>query len=226
MALPENVTTRTVDGAFVRTDGTVAAGTVTFTPAVARLLDATEDVILFAKATTVTLDENGEFTVDLVVTDDTDLNPVDWTYTVDVKVGGSRWSFSMDVPAGVGPIHLADVAPVASSTGDAVVVGPAGPAGGVTSVNGGTGVVELVAGDIPATPSVGLSADTIQGQLDQTNGLLDDNATAIETLQDGVETALLGKVDGLNGATGLWIGTEAAYALLTPDPNVVYVTTP
>lgn len=35
-----------------------------------------------------------------------------------------------------------------------------------------------------------------------------------------------GGIAGLNGATGLWIGTEAEYAAVaTKDPKVVYVTT-
>jgi hypothetical protein len=60
-----------------------------------------------------------------------------------------------------------------------------------------------------------------------TAGTIDDARIPAGIARDSeVTAAIAGKVDGLNGTTGLWKGTEAAYALLTPDPDVVYVTTP
>lgn len=39
-----------------------------------------------------------------------------------------------------------------------------------------------------------------------------------------VGTQLKGKVTGLNGVTGIWKGTAAAYAAIaTKDPNVTYI---
>lgn len=54
-------------------------------------------------------------------------------------------------------------------------------------------------------------------------GSVDNTSDAAKPVSTATQTALNGKVSGLNGVTGLWKGTQAAYNALTPDANVVYV---
>lgn len=83
--------------------------------------------------------------------------------------------------------------------------------GSVLSVNGQTGAVVLDAADVGADPSG--SASAIGAELDAHE--------ALTTSAHG------GIIAALNGATGLWVGTEAEYAAIpVPSPTVVYVTTP
>lgn len=129
---------------------------------------------------------------------------------------------------------------------------PSGGGGGgaVDSVNGKTGTVVLVASDVgAATTAQGAKADTavqpaaISGLVPTSRTIAGKPLTADVTLAKGdvglgnvdnvaaanlpvstaTQTALNGKVSGLNGTTGLWKGTAAQYAALTPDANVVYV---
>jgi hypothetical protein len=50
---------------------------------------------------------------------------------------------------------------------------------------------------------------------DPTNALTGD--VVLRSVEDAVQ--------GLNDATGIWLGSEAEYAAITPDPGVVYVVT-
>lgn len=75
----------------------------------------------------------------------------------------------------------------------------------VSSVNTKTGDVVLTKGDVNL------------GNVNNTS----DTDKPISTAQ---QAALDAKVTGQNGATGLWIGTQAAYdAIVTKDPAVAYV---
>lgn len=80
-----------------------------------------------------------------------------------------------------------------------------GGTGTITSINGDAGpVVNLVASEIPFTPVSGIDATTVQAAVAEVN---------------------VDKVAGLNGATGLWIGTLAQYNAITPISTVVYIVT-
>jgi hypothetical protein len=131
VTLPVDVDTVMVSGTFVdNDDGTPCAGTVEFVPHVCHW--AAPSTTIIGTPVTVTLDAAGHFDVELIATDDTDLNPVDWTYQVRVRVRAgdyaSAYSFDMAAPSGAA-IDLADVTPVYASDGNAVVVGPPGPEG-------------------------------------------------------------------------------------------------
>jgi len=132
MPLPPSVSTGTVTGTYTLVDGTAAQGRVSFTPSVRYLLDASDNVILLPESMDADLDVDGSFSIELVATDDPDLNPVDWTWRVDVatKRGGARvhYSFFMNLASG-STVDLADVTPVAEFEGTPVVVGPPGPPG-------------------------------------------------------------------------------------------------
>lgn len=134
--------------ADVYPDGMAATGTVTFTPSASKVLVASgqPDPFTFElQPVTATLDSSGYLTFNnatgvwLVATNDTNTNPTGFTYSVQYNItysGGliDKSKFDIAVPAS----SLADsstwtdltkAAPVPSSTGTAIVQGPAGPAG-------------------------------------------------------------------------------------------------
>lgn len=152
-ALPTNVGTGTVTGKFVTaqkgTSGTPVTvpivGSVTFTPTPAALLDvgATPPTTILPVPVTATLDAAGSFSVDLVATDDADLNPTGWNYRVSFAFTGTKYaSFNINVPEG-STVDLATVAPVASAGGTLITRGI-----GVPDTSGAaTGDVLAVASD-------------------------------------------------------------------------------
>jgi peptidoglycan/xylan/chitin deacetylase (PgdA/CDA1 family) len=152
MALPAEFNTVTIHGRWVLLDGTVAVGTVRFTGGVV-LRAPQSDTIVVPATFTVSLDGNGEISLQLPATNDSDLTPIGWAYTVSEVLTGFTRTYNISVPWDtVGTIELADLAtvpevassPVASPyvtrvnglTGDVVLpqgpvgpVGPTGPAG-------------------------------------------------------------------------------------------------
>jgi hypothetical protein len=175
VALPGNVSTGTVTGTFLGSDGAPARGTVRFTAEAPYVLDGDADAILVSLTHTAELDVAGSFTVELVATDDANLLPVDFTYRVQPRVYGLQMpAFSIEVPSGSdqdladiapasgtggtlpeGPLDpaVADLVPGPSLTHDALVTliedtAPGGGGGAVDSVNGHTGVVVLVKSDV------------------------------------------------------------------------------
>jgi len=155
---PANIGFGTVVGQFVLDivdsadagadpDFVTASGSITFTPSVAKLLDATatpNPVTVVRSKITGVLDSSGYLCtpnsdgspgargLKLIATDDTDLNPVNWTWGVTYNLldaSGKQLTapapHSMLLPQGT-TVDLTNVAPVDSSTGDAIVVGPRG----------------------------------------------------------------------------------------------------
>lgn len=181
MPWPPSLTVITVTGKIVHADvaQTPAVGFVRFTtPNVLRI--PADDVILTQQVTQVTLDINGEFTVDLPATNDPDVDPVDWAIKVFVSTDAWREQFFIQLDyLGPNPVDFADL-PIASEEGcgdgltscvtvaqlnasaaatlaaanaytDAEIA--ALPAPPVLSVNGETGVVVLDAADVGADPA-------------------------------------------------------------------------
>jgi hypothetical protein len=200
VALPGNVSTGTVTGTFLGSDGAPARGTVRFTAEAPYVLDADADAILVSLTHTAELDITGAFTVELVATDDANLLPLDFTYRVQPRVYGLTMpAFSIEVPSGSDQ-DLADIAPAAGTSGTLpdgpldpevadLVPGPSlthdalvtliedtapGGGGAVDSVNGYTGVVVLVKSD------VGLSN-------------VDNTSDANKPVSTATSTALAGK---------------------------------
>jgi len=107
-ALPPDVTSITVHGKYVDYNGDAAVGTVTFS--MTQLLkDADGKIFILPGGITAILDVDGEFTVDVIATDDPDLTPSGWTYNVAVALTGYSTSFAMEVPYNGGDIDLFDV---------------------------------------------------------------------------------------------------------------------
>lgn len=118
MPWPPSLTVITVTGKIVHADAvqTPAVGFVRFTtPNVLRI--PADDVILTQQVTQVTLDINGEFTVDLPATNDPDVDPVDWAIKVFVSTDAWREQFFIQLDyLGPNPVDFADL-PIASEEG-------------------------------------------------------------------------------------------------------------
>lgn len=108
MPLPGSITQVTVNGGYVRADGTVPTGTVTFRPSVRALVAGTTITI---EPVTVALDAAGQFSVQLAWQDDPDLIPHGWTYDVVETVGSDSRRWSVKLPQ-TGPVALDSLAPV------------------------------------------------------------------------------------------------------------------
>jgi hypothetical protein len=74
-----NIASRTVTGTYVSPDGTPAEGTLRFIPS-ATVYDVTGHVVIQRSPISVDLDVNGEFSIELSVTDDPDAEPQGWTW--------------------------------------------------------------------------------------------------------------------------------------------------
>jgi hypothetical protein len=119
MPLTPNLSTITVTGSYVNAAGAPVSGSVTFTPTVA-VVDAAYNQIVVPSPVTVTL-ASGSFSVALPVTDDADLTPSGWTYTVTETFTGGR-TYSISLPASLGAtVDLADLGPTVTSTGNAAL---------------------------------------------------------------------------------------------------------
>jgi len=116
MALTANLSTVTVGGQYVDVAGNPIAGQIKFTPR-AILVDTSGDQVIVNRTVTVDLDANGEFTVVLPVTDDTDISPVDFTYRVEEAFSGGR-VYDITLPSTPSLQNLADKVPAAPAGGE------------------------------------------------------------------------------------------------------------
>src|SRR5690242_15153456 len=89
----------TVRGKFEHPDGAPAAGWVTFT-ARAATASTTAKANVVSAPVRADLDDQGALSVDLVATDDPDVQPNGWTYEVRETFahGGARRPYDIDVP--------------------------------------------------------------------------------------------------------------------------------
>ncbi len=136
-AMPPGIITVILTGRYIRPDGTPIRGQVDITtPSILTLSGA--DTIA-AGAATVTLDENGAFSVALIATDTPDMQPEDWAYEVTERFQHAPGrSYSIQLPSSTPVVDLADIAPADPATGDYVLVqGPPGTPG--SQILSGTG---------------------------------------------------------------------------------------
>lgn len=154
MPTPEGLDVTTLHGLYVEPNqaGTPLQGTLSFTPNPTFITFPDEDTIV-AGTETVTLDSNGEFTIDLVSTGQGTENPPDWLYTVSERITGQRprtYNIALPYSSGV-TLELSDITPTDAAPTYIPVVGPQGPPGIVTSVNGySMASINLVAADVGA----------------------------------------------------------------------------
>lgn len=79
---------------------------------------------------------------------------------------------------------------------------------------------------VPKTRTVAgkpLSANITLDKIDVGLASVDNTSDANKPVSTAQQTVLNGKVNALNGVTGLWLGTQAQYNALTPVATVVYV---
>ena len=193
--IPTNAGYGTVVGQFIlaygdssdsgsEPDAIAASGSVIFTPSTGRIKDATASpnaVTILPAQVECQLDADGYILgysghqgVNLIATDDTDLNPVDWTWGVEfrltdpagdpVKVPG----FSFELPQGT-TVDLTVVSPVpdangtyytqgaTGATGPEGPEGPEGPAGPPNTLTVGT----VTSGTTPSATITGTSPDQV-----------------------------------------------------------------
>ena len=110
-------TYRTVVGTYTAPDGTAVVGDLRFVPS-ETVTDAAGNVVVPATPITVTLDAYGQFDVDLLVTDDADVNPTGWTWRVTELFSPQReWEFQLpsSAPSPPSTVQIADLAPVTAT---------------------------------------------------------------------------------------------------------------
>lgn len=219
MPLPGSVTTVTVNGGYVRADGTVPSGTVTFRPSVRAFVAGTTVTI---EPVTVALDAAGQFSVQLAWQDDLDLTPHGWTYEVIETVGGDSRRWWVKLPE-TGPVVLDSLAPVdeveptvvrvlsvngelPDALGNVVVGAGAAP---VQSVDGRTGAVVL--GDLYVDPTE--LATGLAGKANASHTHAQADVTGLTAALTGKETA---------GAAAAAVAAHEAAG----DPHPQYLTGP
>lgn len=101
MSYSPDVVTRTIYGQYLQPDGAPATGTITITPS-SKIRDMSDSIIL-SRPIITTLDENGEFSIDIPCTDNINLSPVNWYYTARTRTSGTApTSFKFYLPAADG----------------------------------------------------------------------------------------------------------------------------
>jgi hypothetical protein len=102
MALPVNITTKTVTGKFIDlATQNASAGSVTFTPSLATsvwLLDPTAATTIVPSPATTQLDGTGAFSVVLPCTNDPDVSPINFTWHVKLVCGSLVTEFDFSLP--------------------------------------------------------------------------------------------------------------------------------
>lgn len=171
-SLPNGISVTTVTGRFLHPDGGPASGSVTFSGP-KTLTFAGSDTIVVGTVE-VPLGANGDFTVRLISTDNSGMQPTGWTYLVTERFHGTpARSYNIFIVANPSTVDLADIAPASPASGVFLpVVGPTGPTGatGATGPTGATGATGAAgaAGAAGATGATG--AQGAQGNPTTVNG--------------------------------------------------------
>jgi len=87
----------TVQGRYVKLDGTPEKGSIQFTSSVFSL-DSDTDTVMVPSTISATLDNTGSVSVALPATDDPDWTPVGWTYLFTAQFSKSFYSFEVVIP--------------------------------------------------------------------------------------------------------------------------------
>lgn len=224
MPTPDGLTITTLHGKFVEpnSSGTPLKGTLTFTPNPAVITFPAENVIVTGTETATLDDVTGEFTIDLISTDQAGENPTGWTYSVTEKlVGQKQRTYLIALPNTLGiTVELSDVTPTDAAPTYIPVIGPAGAPGLITSINGhSTSSVTLTAAD------VGAVATTARGAANGVASL--DAATKVPVAQipdisaTYITTARIGAASGVAGLTGGGLVTSTQLDLASTTPTAI-----
>jgi len=244
MPLPPNVDTVTLVGTYTNSNGDPASGRIKIDPLPLYWLDQSSDppTTIVGESQTVYLDETGSFSVDVVATDNADLNPIDWTYriTVNLEPPATKYSFYIEAPAGP-DIDITIATPVAYSGGIYITnsvsdgeQGPPGPAGIIIDDEPPESADVLWAdtNTIGIEPSMTVAVFVYTDPVDER-----PNASVVFWIPDPYDLAnpfgalagdcvLRSTPNVISSATGLTHAeyyTAAEYdAIAAPDPNTIY----
>ncbi|MFI5990285.1 SGNH/GDSL hydrolase family protein [Streptomyces sp. NPDC051362] len=210
--IPVGIRTVRVTGRLRRPDGTPYKGTLTFK--VPAIIEMDEALTMVAGSATVTLDENGEFSVTLVATDQGD--PADWTYTAVLLLDdGTTRTFVIALPSSDAQVDLTKVmpsdpaelnyVPVKGERGPGIISGSGTPTGGTGALgdfwlNTASATTWTLYGPKTSTgwPSVGL--------------VLGDSGSLLTALNDHVAAA------DPHGDRA-WANTKVADHVAAADPH-------
>jgi len=215
MALPASLSTLTVKGTYVDLSGApITQGTVSFSPPQGAFLKATDvDVIIVPKTLVASLDQNGQFTMVLPVTDDPDVVP-SFTYQVDEALGTLKRTYNVEIPSALlpGPVDLSDLAPVGTVTVGTTALTKSladqlyEPLGGgaVASVNqilpDTNGDITLTAEDVNADVA-GTAAAAQAYAIDRTHHTGVQPSSTISDFTEAAQDAIAALLQGANGLT-------------------------
>lgn len=108
MALSPDISTTTLEGTYVDIQGNPISGVVRFTPQ-SIIKDEDQNQIIINSILTATLDATGSFSIELVLTNDTDFDPRPIAYYVQEEFVGGR-TFYLSLPVGTpDPVNIADL---------------------------------------------------------------------------------------------------------------------
>jgi hypothetical protein len=131
MPFPAGASTITLTGKFpVPAGGSPRAGRVVFEPS-SVLVDSTQKAI-YSGSGPAELGADGSFSIVLLCTDDTDVQPTGWRWHVDEQpTGGQRRTYWISLPSTLGAtVDLSTVSPVSAPDGSGQSLPPTGAAGG------------------------------------------------------------------------------------------------
>lgn len=221
MPTPDGLNISTLHGKFVEpnSSGTPLKGTLTFTPFPSVITFPDENVIVAGTETATLDDVTGEFTIDLISTDQAGENPTGWLYSVTEKLTTQKpRSYLIALPFTNGEItELADITPSDDAPLYVPVVGPPGAPGIITTINGhSAATVNLVAADVGALDVSTRGAANGVASLDGTTHvpvaqIPDISATYVTVAQIGAANGVAGL-----GSGGLVPPTQLDLAAATP----------
>ena len=109
MPFPGYISTVRVHGTFLDMGGDPALGKITFIPSLQRLIDTTSDTVILGSHTTVLLDQNGFFEIELPATDDPHIEdgPFDYQASLYVQRSGT-YRIWLTLPAATPDVNISD----------------------------------------------------------------------------------------------------------------------
>lgn len=122
MSLPASVTPITVTGTYLKPSGLPESGTIKFRTALVTLSSG-DNTVISVGPLNIDLDSNGQFSIDLIPTDDPDWFPQGWQYYIIEDLsgrGGRRGYFELPYDTAGFVLDIADISLIIPEEGGAV----------------------------------------------------------------------------------------------------------